>query len=69
MPEILNLWHGTRDCEPSRVYLNDGFNIAYASDAGLWGRGLYFSKNASYSCPAYSYKVPQLQRTYEVFLA
>jgi hypothetical protein len=34
----------------------------------LWGKGVYFAVNANYSCPGYSYKIPNTN-TYEVFNA
>ena len=67
-PDIKRLWHGTGGCPPLDVYSKDGFNIAY-SNAGMWGNGIYFAVNANYSCPGYSYRVPNLQNTYEVFCA
>ena len=61
------VWHGTRGNPPVSVFQGDqGFNIVY-SNTGMWGRALYFAVNASYSCPAYSYKVPGTD-TYQVFL-
>ena len=35
----------------------------------MWGKGIYFAKNASYSCPGYSHLLPGTQNTYQVFLA
>ena len=35
----------------------------------MWGKGIYFAVNASYSCPSYSYSVPGEPNTYEVFFA
>ncbi len=35
----------------------------------MWGKGIYFATNASYSCPTYSFKVPGYVNVYEVFLA
>ena len=35
----------------------------------MWGKGIYFAVNASYSCPGYSYPVPGQPKTYEVFFA
>jgi len=44
------LFHGTGNCDPSIIYEDDkGFLINYASDDGLWGRGVYFAQDASYS--------------------
>ena len=44
-----------------------GLNINYSND-GMWGKGIYFAVNASYSCPNYSHQIPNMQNTYEVFL-
>jgi hypothetical protein len=63
------LWHGTRGNVPLQIYSKDGFNINYANSSGALGKGIYFAVNASYSCPGYSYPVPGLPKTYEVFLA
>lgn len=61
------IWHGTSSTPPVSVFQGDqGFNIVY-SNTGMWGRALYFAVNASYSCPAYSYKIPGTD-TYQVFL-
>jgi len=35
----------------------------------MWGKGIYFAVNANYSCPHYSHIVPNMNQTYEVFLA
>jgi len=35
----------------------------------MWGKGIYFAVNASYSCPGYSHPVPGLPNVYEVFAA
>jgi len=44
------LWHGTSNTDPSLIYagLEECFDMQYAND-GMWGRGLYFAVNASYS--------------------
>ena len=68
LPQCLRLWHGTRKTEPTEVYSKDGLNVAYSAD-GMWGRVIYFAVNANYSCPAYSYKVPNANDIYEVFCA
>lgn len=36
-----------------------GLNINYSND-GMWGKGIYFAVNASYSCPAYSHQIPNM---------
>ena len=45
----MSLWHGTSGTDPM-VIINgeEGFDIKY-SQAGKWGKGLYFAKMASYS--------------------
>jgi len=48
-PNELMLFHGTQRTDPSQIYQNEnGFHLGYASN-GLWGRGIYFATNASYS--------------------
>ena len=43
------LWHGSRTTEPSIIYKGEeGFDVIYSSE-GMWGKGLYFALNASYS--------------------
>ena len=44
------LFYGTRQNNPRRIYEDGtGFNINKFSQPGLWGRGIYFAVNASYS--------------------
>ena len=63
----MELFHGTRNTIPSEVYNGEyGFDMTFCTD-GLWGIGTYFARNASYSCPNYSYKLPDGKR--QVFLA
>ena len=63
------VWHGTRNNPPATVYLGDhGFNINYSND-GMWGHGIYFAANASYSCPSYSHPIAGQLNTFQVFLA
>lgn len=44
------VWHGTRSHAPSLVYEDkqDGFMMQYC-ESGMWGKGIYFAENASYS--------------------
>lgn len=45
----LDLFHGTSSTPPNAIYDNDdGFDMRY-SNPGMWGKGIYFAKNASYS--------------------
>ena len=65
----LKLWHGTSKTDPRSIIATDaGLNINYSSDDNLWGKGIYFAVNASYSCLNYSHKIANQQNTYEVFL-
>lgn len=44
------LWHGTRGSHPHIIYggMDECFDMQHANE-GMWGRGLYFAVNASYS--------------------
>jgi hypothetical protein len=43
------LFHGTRGTAPSLVYNGEvGFDMRF-SNKGMWGTGIYFAVNASYS--------------------
>ena len=43
------LFHGTSGNDPSKVYKSEeGFDLRL-SQAGVWGRAIYFAQNASYS--------------------
>lgn len=49
-PKQLYLWHESGLTDPKTIYDSlDGFNTQFAIDDGLWGRGIYFAANASYS--------------------
>jgi len=61
------LFHGTGACDPRIIYEDDkGFLINFASDDGLWGRGVYFAQDATYS-HKYSFRTPT--NTYKMILA
>jgi hypothetical protein len=49
-PNEKSVWHGTRGNDPKVIYEDkqDGFMFQH-SQAGMWGRGIYFAENASYS--------------------
>ncbi|CAD8167784.1 unnamed protein product [Paramecium octaurelia] len=51
------LWHGVSSQHPQVIYLSlaEAFDVSY-SRVGLWGDGIYFAENASYS-RNYSYKI------------
>jgi len=53
-----SVWHGTSDLDPAIIYNDkqDGFMMQF-SQAGFWGRGIYFADKASYS-HSYTYKPP-----------
>jgi hypothetical protein len=61
------LWHGCKGAGPNFI-LKTGFDISFASDGGLFGRGLYFARLASYSCPSYCWHDKE-KGIYYVFLA
>lgn len=43
------LFHGTRDTDPKDIYKGDSsFDVKFSRD-GMWGKGIYFAVNASYS--------------------
>ena len=64
----LLLWHGTSTLNPEEIYKKDGegFNINYAN-GGLWGQGIYFAVNASYSGNYYKFEVKE--NTFQLFFA
>ncbi|KAL9647963.1 hypothetical protein ABK040_016869 [Willaertia magna] len=46
---VRHLFHGTRGTDPEFIYNGqDGFDTRFSS-AGMWGRGVYFAENASFS--------------------
>ena len=49
-PNIVRVWHGTRGSDPLIICKDesDGLMMQY-SRKGMWGRGIYFAENASYS--------------------
>ena len=51
------LWHGTSTADPALLVDNTKscLSTQYANDSCLWGRGIYFAENASYS-DAYSFR-------------
>lgn len=54
------LFHGTKYNDPSKIYLDkeESFKINYAADTNMFGRGIYFAKEASYSDNGYAYAKP-----------
>jgi len=57
-----SVWHGTSELDPTIIYncKQDGFMMQF-SQAGFWGRGIYFADKASYS-HSYAYK-PNVSRS------
>lgn len=53
------LFHGTSTCEPSLIYADkeEAFNINYSSSTNLFGRGIYFAKEAMYSHSGYAHTI------------
>jgi hypothetical protein len=62
------LFHGCRTHEPDYI-IKTGFDISFANDGGMFGRGNYFARLASYSCPAYCYQDKTNPGTFYVFVA
>ena len=63
---VCSLFHGSRDTSPQLI-INDpeGFNMRFAH-TGLWGRGLYFATNCSYS---HNFRHVVRENVFSVFLA
>ena len=58
-PKEQYLFHGTRGTAPEMIYGQDeGFDVRFSSK-GMWGKAIYFAKNALYS-HAYRSKGPGL---------
>ena len=53
------LFHGTGSVNPQVIYRDSdtGFDLQYAKIEGLYGSGLYFANDASYSHKGYAHKV------------
>lgn len=56
-PKTMLLFHGTSNVPPKSIYdgYYENFDVAHAK-YGLWGRGIYFSSDALYSCTNYAYQ-------------
>ena len=63
---LCSLFHGSSSTSPQHI-INDpvGFNMQFAQK-GLWGRGLYFATNCSYS---HSYRYVAEENVFSVFVA
>jgi hypothetical protein len=62
------LWHGTRKTDPAEIYSGkEGFDIKYSSN-GLYGKGLYFAKDANYS-DDFCHKYDDSDHSKGIFLA
>ena len=70
MPNIQierELFHGTKNTQPSEIYSGEyGFDMTFCT-SGSWGIGTYFAQNASYSCSSYAFELSSGKR--QVFLA
>jgi hypothetical protein len=65
----LYLFHGTNASEPSLIYgSHDGLSVNFAQE-GVFGRGVYFAENASYSVGSYAFKPPGTKHQRQVFCA
>ena len=60
-PKEMKLFHGTGSTSPEMIWgdREDGFNINYANDSNLLGRGVYFAEKSKYSM-AYKHKVGEI---------
>lgn len=66
---IRSLFHGTSSTSPDTILSDSiGFNIEYANNRGLWGKGLYFAVNSSYS-DIYSHIEDKGEKERSMFLA
>lgn len=63
-PNEVTVWHGTSALDPSVIFLDkqDGFMMQH-SKPGMWGTGLYFAQNASYS-DSYSHQCGSGRRSF-----
>ena len=53
------MFHGTRQINPEVIYSGEySLDNRLASEACLYGRGIYFADNSQYSC-GYKYILPQ----------
>ena len=63
------LFHGTRTIKPDQIYksMDTGFDLQYSNPNGLYGKGLYFAVEASYSHNGFTYSLGK--DTFQMFLA
>ena len=57
-PREIMLFHGTKLNAPEKIYLDkeESFKNNYAADSNMFGRGIYFAKEASYSDSGYAFQ-------------
>ena len=61
------LFHGTRNNDPKLIYGgSSGFDMRH-SRTGMWGRGNYFAKNASYS-DGYAYQEEGIRKMFAAWV-
>lgn len=61
------LFHGTRNNNPEKIYEEDsGFDMRHSAQ-GMWGRGNYFAKNASYS-DVYAYRDSGMKKMFAAWV-
>ena len=61
------LFHGTRGTNPESIYKGtDSFDLR-CSSGGMWGRGIYFAVNASYS-NGYAYHEGNVRKMFAAFV-
>jgi len=63
----VELFHGTSLTDPRKIYSGEvGFDMRFGAQ-GMWGRGIYFAVNASYSNNGYAFKTDAQEK--QLFLA
>ena len=61
------LFHGTRGTNPESIYKGtDSFDLR-CSSGGMWGRGIYFAVNASYS-DSYAFREGNVYKMFAAFV-
>jgi hypothetical protein len=66
-PEIMQLFHGTRNTDPSQIYQStEGFDMKFSRNGCLWGIANYFAVHSSYS---HSYAHTTAEGPLQMFLA
>jgi hypothetical protein len=66
-PTKMFLWHGSSTTDPNLIISSqEGFDMRFGNPDCMWGKAVYFAKNASYS-QSYAYKT--INNCKQMFLA